>query len=70
MHDIIYPFEYPRIWTLEQRRAYNEAYLLKAFLQYNKSFEILFWASYLCNIGEMRDYGLKGGGSIYLRKKD
>ncbi|MBD5165663.1 class I SAM-dependent methyltransferase [Helicobacter sp.] len=68
-HDIIYPFEYPKVWTLEQRRAYNEAYILRAFLQYNKDFEILFWGSFLCNRSKIKDYGLFGGGSIYLRKK-
>jgi predicted O-methyltransferase YrrM len=44
-HDIFYPFEYPTDWILEGR-AMNENYLLKAFLQYNESFEILFMSTY------------------------
>lgn len=40
-HDIVWPFEYPRNW-LEEGRAWNEAYFLRAFLQYNPAFEILF----------------------------
>jgi len=45
-HDIIYPFEYPRKWVL-QGRAWNEAYLLKAFLQFNHSFRTVLMNSYL-----------------------
>lgn len=45
-HDIFYPFEYPREW-IYQGRAWNEAYILRAFLQYNKDFNIVFFNSYL-----------------------
>lgn len=45
-HDIYYPFEYPRQWV-EEGRAWNEAYALRAFLQYSDAFRIHFWASYL-----------------------
>ena len=45
-HDILWPFEYPKKW-LSAGRAWNEAYLLLAFLQYNSAFEILFFNSYL-----------------------
>lgn len=46
LHDILWPFEYPISW-LEGGRAWNEAYFLRAFLQYNQSFEILFFNSYM-----------------------
>ncbi len=45
-HDIFYPFEYPRDWVFEGR-AWNEAYLLRAFLQYNTSFKVRFFTTYL-----------------------
>lgn len=45
-HDILWPFEYPIDW-LRDGRAWNEAYFLRAFLQYNPSFEILFFNSYM-----------------------
>lgn len=45
-HDVCFPFEYPKEW-LFQGRAWNEAYLLRAFLQYNKSFEIEIFNSFL-----------------------
>jgi predicted O-methyltransferase YrrM len=46
IHDICWPFEYPEDWILSGR-AWNEAYLVKAFLQFNHSFEILLFNSYL-----------------------
>ena len=45
-HDVFYPFEYPKEWIYEGR-AWNEAYLLRAFLQYNNTFKIQFFNTYL-----------------------
>jgi hypothetical protein len=45
-HDIFYPFEYPRDWIF-RGVAWNEAYALRAFLQYNSAFRIVVWADYL-----------------------
>ena len=46
VHDILYPFEYPAEWVF-QGRAWNEAYLLRAFLLFNARFEITLWNSWL-----------------------
>jgi hypothetical protein len=45
-HDIFYPFEYPREWVFEGR-AWNEIYALRAFLQYNSSFKIVYFNTFL-----------------------
>lgn len=45
-HDIFYPFEYPRTWA-EQKRSWNEAYILRAFLMNNRSYEILMFNSWV-----------------------
>lgn len=45
-HDIFWPFEYPQEW-IEEGKAYNEAYYLRTFLQYNDQFEILYFNSYM-----------------------
>ena len=37
LHDITWPMEYPQVWV-EEGRAWNEIYLLRAFLQYNEAF--------------------------------
>lgn len=46
-HDVFWPFEYPKEWIVEKGRAWNEAYFLRSFLQYNKSFEIVYFSSFL-----------------------
>ena len=46
VHDVFYPFEYPSDWV-EDGRAWNEDYLIRAFLQYNSEFRIRLWNDYL-----------------------
>jgi predicted O-methyltransferase YrrM len=45
-HDISWPFEYPAD-LIKKGFAWNEAYLLRAFLEFNESFGILFFSGYL-----------------------
>lgn len=74
VHDIFWPFEYLRHWV-EQGRAWNEAYLLHAFLLFNDAFEIVLWNHYLAL--EHRDVVEKElpamletpGGALWLRRK-
>jgi hypothetical protein len=47
VHDIFFPFEYPRKWAMEQRRFWTEQYLLQAFLAFNGEFEVLVGVQYL-----------------------
>lgn len=74
IHDIYFPFEYPKSWIYEGR-AWNEAYLLRAFLQYNDAFSIeLFnhWAQgmYRDYLAEYMPNVLQGDGSgIWLKKQ-
>ena len=44
-HDIFYPFEYPQKW-FKMGFCWNEDYVLKAFLEYNPNYQILFFNSY------------------------
>jgi predicted O-methyltransferase YrrM len=73
VHDIFWPFEYPEEWILDGR-AWNEAYALKAFLQFNSSFEILLFNSYLSiHHKDVLERHLplflrNPGGSIWLRR--
>jgi len=72
-HDVFWPFEYPKDWLLEGR-AWNEAYLLRSFLQYNNSFDIIFFNSYISHnypekLKDKMPLCLKDqGGSIWLKK--
>ncbi len=38
VHDIFFPQDYPSEWVINERRAYNEQYILEAFLSGNKAF--------------------------------
>ena len=46
VHDIFYPFEYPKLW-LEEGRAWNEIYLLHAFLSFNDQFQIAYFNHFM-----------------------
>lgn len=72
-HDILWPFEYPQAWVYEGR-AWNEAYVLRAFLQYNDTFEIVYFNSYMgCHHADIVHEKMplcskNPGGSLWLRK--
>jgi predicted O-methyltransferase YrrM len=75
VHDILWPFEYPQEWVVKLRWSWNEAYLLRAFLQFNTAFEILLFNSY---VGERRRSFLEQhmplalkypGASLWLRRR-
>ena len=51
IHDIFFPFEYPSEWVYEGR-AWNEVYLLRAFLQYNTAFRIVLFNALIAKIHE------------------
>jgi hypothetical protein len=73
IHDVTGNLEYPRHW-FEEGRAWNEMYILHAFLMYNATFKIMFASALMFN--EHRDFlrermpmcASGGGGQIWLRK--
>jgi hypothetical protein len=73
-HDVFYPFEYPMAW-IREGRAWNEAYVLRAFLQYNSQFEIVMFNNFA--VHQWRDYIAEkapimtrnSGSSLWLRKR-
>jgi predicted O-methyltransferase YrrM len=73
IHDIFYPFDYPKDWILEGR-SWNEGYMLRAFLQYNDKIEILFFSDYFKTahadlIAQLTPGLAMDGGSIWLQVK-
>jgi hypothetical protein len=74
-HDIYFPFEYPQS-VIYQGYAWNEIYLLRAFLMYNNSFDVIFMNSYLgykykdvyTSIFKM-PYLPEKGGALWIQKK-
>jgi len=74
VHDIFYPFEYPPAWIQREKRSWNEAYALRAFLQYNDAFEVVLFNNYLgrkhARLIREKAPRCAGneGGSLWLRK--
>ena len=48
-HDMFWPFEYPRAW-LDMGIAWNEDYLVHAFLLFNNNYEIVLWNDCLAHL--------------------
>ena len=75
IHDVVYPFDYPSKWVVEEKRSWNEAYLLRAFLQYNDEFPVIYFNDWIYNrhadLAErhMPRCRLQTGGSIWLRRR-
>jgi hypothetical protein len=73
IHDVAGNLEYPRDW-LEEGRAWNEQYLLRAFLMNNHAYRIELFSAWLWNQKHdvIRDRlplcARGGGGQIWLRK--
>jgi hypothetical protein len=73
LHDIFDGFEYPREWFAEGRH-WNEQYLVRAFLMYNRAFEIVLHSAWLFNrhnafFREHLPATLRhGGGQLWLRR--
>lgn len=71
VHDIFPHFEYPAAW-LREGRYWNEAYLVRAFLQWNARFRISLWVPWLMprDAEFVRDAmplcGKNTGGSLWL----
>lgn len=73
IHDVFYPFEYPKEWIYDGR-AWNEDYLINAFLQFNDHFEIIYFNNYFAQ--KYKDTVKENipniltnpGGSIWLKK--
>lgn len=69
-HDLFYPFVYPKKWVYEGR-AYNEAYMLRAFLMNNEKYSIqLFGDMFLHTDVHKIPNHLRGcgAGSLWIKK--
>lgn len=48
VHDIFFPHDYPAEWLLKRRQAWNEQYLLEAFLSFNTRFAVQLANYWIC----------------------
>jgi predicted O-methyltransferase YrrM len=74
IHDIFWPFEYPKIWV-DEGRAWTEGYLLHAFLLFNPAFEIVLFNDWLTKqhydfmVGQVPALAPGAGGALWLRRR-
>ncbi len=74
IHDMFYPFEYPKEWVLEQNRSWNELYIVRAFLMHNPNYVIEFFNNYFAHRykdaveNSASPFRKNGGGALWLRK--
>lgn len=74
-HDVFEGFEYLDPWIYEQNRSWNELYLLRAFLMYNNSFEVIYFNhAFSCRNAHLINdrcpqIAACPGGGLWLRKR-
>lgn len=75
IHDVFWPFEYPEK-MISEGRIWNEIYFIRSFLQFNNSFEIVFFTSFLEQMHRdkinkiVKNHSEGSGASLWLRKKN
>ncbi|MFZ2113276.1 MAG: acyltransferase family protein [Solirubrobacteraceae bacterium] len=75
VHDFFLPREYPEQWVLEGR-GWNETYLVRSFLSYNDSFEVIWATQYMLDYHPdeiswafpSSDSNSRGGGSLWFKR--
>ncbi|HLY71174.1 MAG TPA: class I SAM-dependent methyltransferase [Puia sp.] len=72
IHDIFFPFEYPKEWILSGR-SWNEDYLIRSFLMFNNEFKIIFFSDFLYKYNPNLFKGMplsykKTGYNLWLEK--
>lgn len=75
IHDIFWPFEYPREWVIDENRSWNELYAVRAFLTQNREWEIVMFNNYIARTAAdqvpapISQFLRNPGAGLYLRKK-
>lgn len=74
IHDMFWPFEYPRPWVIGENRSWNELYAMRAFLYENQKWKVEMFLDYFARferplIEATYPALLKNpGGALWLRR--
>jgi hypothetical protein len=73
-HDIFLPRDYPWEWVVNQRRSWNEQYLVQAMLMFSHGFEVVFGSAYAAHcmpdaVRHALGGRFYGGGSLWVRRR-
>jgi hypothetical protein len=75
IHDMFWPFEYPRNWILDDNRSWNEIYGVRAFLTHNDQWRVSFFNDFFakCERGRIERslprFAENSGGALWLERR-
>lgn len=75
IHDIFWPFEYPRDWAVNENRSWNELYAVRAFLTQNECWNIVMFNSYMALVerdlieNTSADFYKRSTGALWLQRR-
>ena len=75
VHDMFWPFEYPRVWAVEENRSWNELQAMRAFLYENRAWDILWFTDFMARADRaLIEAGCPRilrnvGGALWLRRR-
>jgi hypothetical protein len=75
VHDIFWPFEYPKAWIVDENRSWNELYAYRALLTDNADWEIVMFNNYMARVESQLLNATwppmenNSGGALWLRKR-
>jgi Methyltransferase domain len=73
-HDMFWPFEYPRLWAVNENRSWNELYAIRAFLTNNDDWRVVFFNDYFAKrerkliAASYPDFLKNSGGALWLQR--
>ncbi|MBN9580225.1 MAG: class I SAM-dependent methyltransferase [Afipia sp.] len=75
IHDMFWPFEYPRQWVIDENRSWNELYAVRAFLSNNDAWRIVMFNDYLARTqrplieATYPNFLRNSGGALWLQRR-
>jgi hypothetical protein len=74
-HDMFWPFEYPRTWSVQENRSWNELYAVRAFLMGNDAWEVVMFNDYMATFesplieSTYPAFLRNAGGALWLQRR-
>jgi hypothetical protein len=74
IHDMFWPFEYPRRWAVDDNRSWNEIYAIRVMLTETKRWKVLFFNDYFAKVASSQiatdfpDFLKNSGGALWLQR--
>jgi hypothetical protein len=72
---MFWPFEYPRVWAVDEGRWWNELYAVRAFLTNNRDWQVVFFNDYFAKLerpiieATFPQFLNNSGGALWLQRR-